>query len=89
MLGGDPTVNLFEYADDPQSCPNQPHRAPQGPNEDIAVCYKCGMPTFSRRPEGETFGWHRDDCRLFVGHLGACQPGGSGHVMPEGNKVRG
>lgn len=62
------------------------HRLPQGPNEDIAIC-QCGRPTFSLRPEGETYGHHLPDCRLDARHLSFCQPGGAGH--PPAPVIRG
>src|SRR6185312_3902521 len=47
-----------------RECPDGPHRGPEGPNEDIGQCGKCGSPTFRMRPPGETFGTHADDCSL-------------------------
>jgi hypothetical protein len=68
-------------------CPLGPHRGPQGPNEDIAQCYYCGMPTYALRPWGETFGHHADDCSLPIWHKSYCVGGGEGH--PEAPVIRG
>lgn len=68
---------------------SQLHRGPQGPNEDLAQCSACWCPTFALRPDGQSFGWHLDDCALPLRHEGYCQPGGPGHVMPAGWKLRG
>ena len=78
---------MFEHRTDPDDCPLGPHRGPQGPNEDIAQCGVCGMPSYSRRPAGETFGTHAPDCSLLADHFGYCEPGGSGH--PRAPVVRG
>lgn len=69
------------------SCPEGPHRGPQGPNEDIAVCQTCGSPTYEMRTAGETFGWHADDCSLPVRHESYCEGGGAGH--PPAPVIRG
>lgn len=66
---------------DPSACPYTPHRGPQGPNEDIAVCGSCGSLSYALRPAGETFGTHLADCSLPVRHEGHCQPGGAGHAV--------
>ena len=71
----------------PEECIAGPHRGPQGPNEDIAVCWYCGSPSYSLRPEGETFGEHAPDCSLPERHHGYCEGGGHGH--PKANKIRG
>lgn len=65
------------------------HRGPEGPNEDLAQCPVCWMPTSSMRPESESFGWHKPDCSLPLRHEGFCQPGGLGHTRPDGVKIRG
>lgn len=76
------------FPKEPEECEYE-HRGPQGPNEDISVCNQCGMPTFSRRPVGESFGWHIADCSLPMRHLGYCVGGGEGHVKPKGERFRG
>ena len=65
------------------------HRNPEGPNEDVAQCMRCGAPTFLHRPVGESFGWHADDCSLDVNHSGYCDGGGAGHPIPKGQHIRG
>lgn len=68
---------LFPHYGGP--CPDGPHRGPQGPNEDLAQCGKCGMVSFGMRPSNETFGEHLDDCSLDIHHPSYCAPGGKGH----------
>jgi hypothetical protein len=68
-------------------CPNQPHRGPQGPNEDIGQCGLCMSFSYRMRPAGESFGYHKDDCSLDVGHPGYCVGGGEGHTPAP--KIRG
>jgi len=63
-----------------QSCPKGPHRGPEGPNEDLATCPRCGRMSWALRPEGETLGLHADDCSLPRRHEGHCTHGGSGHA---------
>lgn len=63
----------------PDECPDRPHRGPQGPNEDLNVCLRCGSPSWMFRPVGETFGEHLPDCSLPYWHESYCLPGGSGH----------
>jgi hypothetical protein len=70
-------------------CDQEHGAGPAGPNEDLGQCHKCWMPVGVLRPDGESFGWHRDDCSLPMRHRGYCQPGGAGHVRPEGWKIRG
>jgi len=72
---------------DPASCPDGPHRGPQGPNEDLSQCGKCWMPSWSMRPAGETIGLHSDDCSLPERHGGYCTGGGTGH--PPAEHIRG
>ena len=67
-----PTVNLLQ-------CPRGPHRRPEGPCEDVAVCPKCLSVTFAMRPPGECFGHHAPDCSLPERHESYCKPGGAGH----------
>jgi hypothetical protein len=69
------------------SCPDGPHRGPQGPNEDFGQCPTCGSITWAKRPAGETFGWHADDCSLPVDHESFCESGGDGH--PAAPVIRG
>ena len=64
---------------DAESCPNGPHRIPDGPNEDTGMCSLCGSPIGVLRPAGETYGLHADDCSLQERHRGRCVGGGSGH----------
>lgn len=64
-------------------CPDGPHRFPQGPNEDLGQCQKCGSPSWCMRPEGEEFGGHAPDCSLPRRHESYCKPGGNGHPDPE------
>lgn len=59
------------------------HREPQGPNEDIAQCPECRMPTYSLRPANEQIGLHADDCSLPRRHEGYCVGGGEGHAPTE------
>lgn len=80
-------IVFYEYLENPEKCPNAPHRGPQGPNEDIAVCDLCGSLTHSLRPEGETFGYHAVDCSLPERHGGYCVRGGNGH--PPAKIIRG
>jgi hypothetical protein len=61
-------------------CPDGPHRGPQGPNEDVALCPRCFERSWELRPEGETYGWHLADCSLPERHEGYCQSGGEGHL---------
>lgn len=70
-----------------EPCPDSPHRRPQGPNEDMAVCPTCGSPSHEMRPEGETYGLHDPDCSLSVRHESWCVGGGSGH--PPAPVIRG
>ena len=79
--------SFMSYFTNPQDCPDAPHRGPQGPNEDLAQCHKCLSPSFSKRPVGETYGLHIEDCSLDRDHFGYCKPGGKGH--PEASKIRG
>lgn len=68
-------------------CPDGPHRGPEGPNEDMGQCGKCGGFSFSMRPEGETFGRHWSDCSLPNRHQGECVGCGAGH--PDAPMIRG
>lgn len=68
-------------------CQFGPHRGPQGPNEDFAVCMVCGSVSWLMRPDGETYGEHLDDCCLPRRHESYCKPGGSGH--PSAPTIRG
>ena len=63
-------------------CPHGPHRGPQGPNEDLGMCHVCWMPSYTRRPAGEEFGGHIDDCSLPGDHASYCIGGGVGHPEP-------
>jgi len=78
------TFTLFSTH--PADC-DKTHRSPQGPNEDIAVCFHCGTPTYGRRNSNETFGHHLSDCSLPRDHLSFCKPGGKGH--PQAKIIRG
>lgn len=60
-----------------------PHRPPEGPNEDVAVCYECLSVSYVMRPENETFGAHLPDCSLPIRHEKGCIGGGSGHPRAE------
>lgn len=60
-------------------CPAGPHRRPEGPCEDVAVCPRCLMLSWSMRPPGECFGHHAPDCSLPERHESFCAPGGAGH----------
>jgi hypothetical protein len=71
----------------PEHCPRGPHRGPEGPNEDVSQCMRCGSVDHSMRPWGETFGRHLDDCSLPIWHESNCEGGGSGH--PEAPVLRG
>jgi hypothetical protein len=71
---------------DPEACPEGPHRAPEGPNEDLAQCPRCWSPTYAMRREGETYGEHLPDCSLPQRHESYCRPGGAGH--PRSSTVR-
>ena len=83
----EPDPEFGAFWSDPSACPDRPHRGPEGPNEDLGQCPKCLMPSWSKRPEGETFGCHLPDCSLPVDHESFCVGGGSGH--PPSRKVRG
>lgn len=87
FLGDSPwgTANVPDYTRD--TCPHAPHRAPEGPNEDVGQCPWCWSLSWELRPEGQTFGHHLSDCSLPVRHESYCQPGGSGH--PPAETVRG
>lgn len=61
----------------------EPHRGPQGPNEDIGQCPVCWSITAALRPENETFGLHLPDCSLERRHRGYCVGGGKGHEPAE------
>ena len=88
-----PCLELDEIDNEPlwpyrgKVCPDGPHRGPEGPNEDMGQCGKCGGFSFSMRPEGETFGRHWSDCSLPNRHQGECVGGGAGH--PDAPKIRG
>lgn len=71
------------FTHDPDNCPDAPHRGPEGPNEDVAQCGRCGSLTFAMRPPNETFGNHLLDCSLPRNHPSYCQPGGQGHSPAE------
>jgi hypothetical protein len=72
---------------DRDTCPNGPHRGPQGPNEDMGKCLDCWAPSYALRPEGETYGDHLSDCSLPRRHESYCEPGGAGH--PAAPEIRG
>lgn len=63
------------------------HRPPEGPNEDMDQCPRCGSLSHTMRPVGETYGWHLKDCSLPERHESSCQPGGAGH--PDAPLIRG
>jgi len=90
-IGGETVTTKEEYAANVASikaeCDAGEHRGPEGPNEDLAQCPLCWSVTFSRRPDGETFGNHTDECSLPSEHLSFCVSGGSGH--PPASKARG
>ncbi|QMU97831.1 hypothetical protein FVO59_11905 [Microbacterium esteraromaticum] len=73
---------------EPRDC-TKPHPEPAGPNMDLGQCADCWMPIGVMRPDGESFGWHSADCSLPMRHSGYCQPGGVGHAIPDGWKIRG
>jgi hypothetical protein len=62
-----------------ETCPDGPHRGPQGPNEDLGQCQTCKALSYRPRPTGETYGHHSPDCSLPEEHQSYCQPGGAGH----------
>ena len=72
----------------PLDC-TEDHPPIAGPNMDMGQCGQCWMPVGVMRPEGETFGWHVDDCALPLRHPGLCAHGGEGHAIPEGVRIRG
>lgn len=74
--------HLFNPLPSGTSCPDGPHRGPEGPNEDLGQCSKCGHMGFAMRPGDEEFGGHLDDCALLRRHQSYCQPGGEGHPPP-------
>ena len=78
-------MSMEEYFESLPAC--GPHRGPEGPNEDVAQCFKCHSMTYTMRPWGETFGPHRPDCSLPIWHESYCQGGGDGH--PEAPNQRG
>lgn len=59
------------------------HRGPQGPNEDLDICTRCGRPTWRKRRPNETYGLHIPDCSLPIDHESHCEPGGEGHPPAE------
>lgn len=71
--------DTLKFRNNPHECPDQPHRGPQGPNEDLAQCIKCLRISWSKRPAGETFGLHSADCSLPADHESYCVGGGIGH----------
>lgn len=71
--------DTWKYRNNPGECPDQPHRGPQGPNEDLAQCIKCMRISWSKRPAGQTFGLHSADCSLPADHESYCVGGGIGH----------
>jgi hypothetical protein len=71
----------------PETCPEGPHRGPEGPNEDLAQCPRCLAPDHAPRPADETYGLHLDDCSLPVDHGSYCVGGGQGH--PPAETIRG
>lgn len=75
----DETHYLFNPLPPGTPCPDGPHRGPEGPNEDIGLCTKCGSPHRKMRPADEEFGRHAADCSLPRRHESYCEPGGSGH----------
>lgn len=72
----------------PSECARD-HDPVAGPNMDLGQCPDCWMPIGVLRPYGESFGWHSGDCSLPLRHPGYCAPGGSGHAIPDGWKIRG
>lgn len=64
-------------------CPNGPHRAPEGPNEDLGQCRRCLGISHSMRPDNEQIGLHADDCSLPRHHPSYCVGGGTGHAPVE------
>lgn len=72
--------------DDWEPCAEQ-HRGPEGPNEDLSQCRKCGLMSWVLRPENETFGMHLKDCSLSRRHESWCEGGGKGH--PPAEVIRG
>jgi hypothetical protein len=72
----------------PLDC-TEDHPEIAGPNMDMGQCGQCWTPIGVMRPEGETYGWHADDCALPLRHPGYCEHGGSGHLVPAGEKIRG
>lgn len=71
----------------PEDCPEKPHRGPQGPNEDLSQCRLCWSLSHAKRPVGEEWGGHTQDCSLPQSHSSFCQGGGRGHPLPQ--KMRG
>lgn len=72
----------------PETCPDGPHRPPQGPNEEVSMCSRCWGLSWEMRPEGETYGEHLPDCaHKDPRHTGYCIPGGAGH--PRAAVIRG
>lgn len=43
----------------PRDCPNGPHRAPEGPEEVLAMCYLCWSPTWAPRGQRRLWGLRR------------------------------
>ena len=73
-------MSFLDHFQDPATCPDGPHRGPQGPNEDLSQCGRCLTPSWSMRPENEQIGLHADDCSLPRRHEGYCIGGGEGHA---------
>lgn len=80
MLGDGDGSDLLPFLFNQTGCPDwDDHRGPEGPCEDLGQCSKCGSITFSLRPEGETIGFHAEDCSLPIRHERDCVGGGIGH----------
>ena len=69
----------------PDDCTSPSHDRKFGPCTDVGQC-RCGMPVAALRPNGETYGFHADDCASPERHYGPCSPGGDGHPV---GKIRG
>lgn len=64
----------------PTTCKYGPHRGPQGPNEDLAQCFRCGAVSHRMRAWGDTFGAHSIDCGLPIWHGDYCSRANVPHV---------
>lgn len=80
QLGPKQCVNCGRKRRDWGGCNSPDHDREFGPCTDLGQC-RCGMPVAALRPDGETYGFHADDCASPERHYGPCEPGGTGHPV--------